>query len=73
MFFCPDSNFKFELNGTMSGEKANVLTFYVEPCNQKILDLHFPGEKKKCKPQSAILPYLKNLSITVAILTQYFN
>ncbi len=33
MFFCPDSNFSFELSGTISGDKAKMIAFYVEPCN----------------------------------------
>ena len=50
MFYCPESNFSFELNGTISGETANLIKFIVEPCNQKILEINNPGKNKKCKP-----------------------
>jgi hypothetical protein len=73
MFYCPDDNFSFELNGTISGETANLIKFKVEPCNQKILEMNNPGLNKKCKPKSDVLPYIKDLYVQVAILTQYFN
>ncbi len=57
----------------MSGDDAKLITFQVEPCRQKILDLHYPGQNRKCMPQSAIMPYIKDLEITVGVLTQYFN
>lgn len=73
LYYCPEDNFKFDLSGTLSGDDARLITFQVEPCRQKILDLHYPGQNRKCKPQSAIMPYIKDLEITVGILTQYFN
>jgi hypothetical protein len=73
MYYCPDGNFSFELRGSLSGDIANIIKFIVEPCKQEILEMNNPGQNKKCKPKSAIMPYIKDLSVTVAILTQYFN
>lgn len=61
IYWCPENNFSYTLNGSYSSSRARFLTFELDYCTQDWLDWKYPGQNKKCKPLNEAEPLVADI------------